>query len=322
MKIALTGATGHLGAALVRELLASGHAVRALVREDRRALEGLEIEAVEGDVTDPAPVAALCRGVDAVIHAAGRVSLEDHDDEVFRINLGGTRNVVEACLSAKVGRLVHVSSIHAFAQEPLDAPLDETRPLADPADRRLPPYDRSKAGADREVLRGIAAGLDAVVIHPSALVGPYDWKPSHFGQVVLRIAERRLPALIEGGFDWLDVRDAAAATVRAIGSGRRGERYLVAGRWAPVTEVAAIVANAAGVRPPRLVVPLWAAVAGLPFLAAWANLSGHRPVYTRAALQALRGPAVVRRDRAVRDLGLTWRPLEASLQDALAWFRR
>lgn len=323
MKVAVTGATGHLGAALVRELSAAGHAVRALVREDRRALDGLDVECCGGDVTDPGAVAALVRGTDAVIHAAARVSIADDDaEEVFRVNVGGTRNVVDACLAASTGRLVHVSSIHAFEQEPREAPLDESRPLVAPGDERYPPYDRSKGAADREVQRGAAAGLDTVVIHPTALVGPLDWKPSHFGQVVRRIVERRMPMLIDGGFDWLDVRDAARATVRAIEAGRRGERYLVAGRWASIREVAAIVAAAAGVRPPRWVAPFWSAAAGLPLIAAWANLSGQRPVYTRAALHALKTPREIRRDRAVRDLGLTWRPLEESFRDAVAWFRR
>ena len=127
---------------------------------------------------------------------------------------------------------------------------------------------------------------------------------------------------MEGGFDWLDVRDAATACVRAIEAGRAGERYLVSGRWATLTEVAGIVADAAGVRPPRFVAPRWAAVAGRPFLAFWANLAGQRPIYTRAALHALLSPKVVRSDRAARDLGFSVRPLETTLRDTVAWFRR
>ena len=323
MKLLVTGATGHLGGNIVRAGLASGHTIRALARDDRRALAGLEVEIVSGDVTDAAAMRRACEGVDGVIHAAARISIRyDDADEVFRTNVEGTRTVVEAAVGAKVKRLVHVSSIHAFRQEPRDAPIDETRPLVDPADLGYPPYDRSKAAADREVQNGSAAGLDAIVVHPSGIMGPEDWKPSHLGEVLLRLAHGRLPGLVRGGFDWVDARDVASVCLRLAERGAPSRRYLVSGRWASIGEIASKVAAITGRPAPRLVVPLSVAYAFLPCMAAWARLRGERPVHTRVALHALRGPREVRSDRARADLGFAPRPFERTIADTLLWFAR
>ena len=188
----VTGASGHIGGNLVRALLAEGRAVRCLVRKDRRALEGLDVETVEGDIFDPGSLRRLMKGAGTVFHLAGRISIAGAEGGlVEKTNVGGVQNIVEACLDAGVDRLVHVSSIHAFDTHPNDVMIDETRALALGPEHM--PYDRSKARGQTVVLEAAAKGLNAVVVNPGAVVGPFDFKVSRMGEVFLDIALSRLP---------------------------------------------------------------------------------------------------------------------------------
>jgi dihydroflavonol-4-reductase len=321
MRVTVTGASGHIGANLVRALLAAGHRVTVLRHSPSRSLEGLAVAEVEGDVRDPAAVARSVAGAEAVFHLAARVTIDgDRGDDLRAVNVGGTEHVARACLTGGVRRLVHFSSVHALAPEPFDRPLDESRPLADPA--RALPYDASKAAAEAVILEAVRAGLDAVVVSPTAVLGPHDWAPSALGGVVLDVARRRLPTLVDAGFDWVDVRDVAAGAVAALSRGRAGERYLLSGRWAPFAELALAVADAAGVPAPSFTSPLWLAAAAAPLATAWARLTGAPAHLTRASVETLRhSHRDVRHDKAARELGYAPRPLAETAADTVAWFR-
>jgi dihydroflavonol-4-reductase len=184
MKIAVTGATGHVGANLVRTLLDGGHTVRALIHDrNRNGLEGLAVEFVDGDLLDPASLVRAFDGAELVYHLAARISIVPGDDDVVHaVNADGTKHVVDACLTTGVRRLVHFSSIHALSPHPHDVAIDETRALTSGA---VPPYDRSKAAGERFVLDGLERGLDAIIINPTAILGPYDFGPSAMGRVLL-----------------------------------------------------------------------------------------------------------------------------------------
>jgi dihydroflavonol-4-reductase len=232
--IVVTGAAGHAGANLVRALVAKGRPVRALVHLDRQALEGLDIEVVKGDICDLDSLLGAFEGAEVVYHLAARIAISNEPWSLLEaVNVSGTRNVVEACLSCGVRRLVHFSSIHTMIDRAGDIPVDESNPLVE--SRHYPPYDRSKAAAEREVRRGIERGLDAIIISPTAIIGPHDYKPSHFGEALLRLANGRLPALVAGGFDWVDVRDVVQGAKRrrppapstfSPGTGGRCARWL------------------------------------------------------------------------------------------------
>ena len=179
--VVVTGATGHIGANLIRTLLAQGRPVRAMLHKDRRATEGLGVDIVEGDICDLNSLYKAFDGAEVVYHLAAHISLLMNDwSRLESVNIIGTRNVVEACLANGVRRLVHCSSIHAHVQQPLDVPMDESRPLVNSV--KHVPYDRSKAAGEREVQKGIEKGLNAVIVNPTGVVGPYDYKPSHFGE--------------------------------------------------------------------------------------------------------------------------------------------
>lgn len=318
MTVVVTGAAGHVGGTLVRALLDRGVAVRALIRQDRRALAGLDVESVAGDIRDPASLERAFAGAEIVYHAAGHISLLLTDwPRLKAINIAGTRNVVEACLRCDVRRLVYFSSIHALEQKPLHVPVDEARPLV--KSWRDPPYDRSKAAGEREVQKGIAQGLDAVILNPTAIIGPYDYKPSHLGEVLLALSRGRLPGLVAGGFDWVDVRDVAEGAIRAAERTPAGGKYLFAGHWASMRDLAALVEAISGVRAPRLVWPAALAYAGAPFSTLFAHLAGRRPLYTIVSLQALHSNRAVSHARATRDLDYHPRPLQETIADTLGW---
>ena len=214
MLTAVTDASGHIGANLVRALLKEGRPVRALVNTDRKALNNLNVETVQCDVCDPYSLYRAFAGADVVYHLATTIALSMNDwPAVEAVNVTGTRNVVDACLKCGVRRLVHFSSIHALLQEPLNSPVNELRPLVDSED--CPPYDRSKAAGEREVRQGIEQGLDAIILNPTGVIGPHDYKLSYFGEVLLAMAQGKLPALVEGGFDWVDARDVVQGALRA-----------------------------------------------------------------------------------------------------------
>jgi dihydroflavonol-4-reductase len=340
MITAVTGATGHVGGTLVRTLLERGHRVRALVRGDLRALEGLDAERVPGDLRDPASLERAFAGADVVVHSAAHISLLRTDARLVEaVNVAGTGAVIAACRAAGVDRLVHFSSIHALQQRPLGTPVDEDRPLVDerPNARRIPPYDRSKAAGERLAREAAGDGLEVVILNPTGMIGPYDFKPSLFGRVLLALARGRLPALIDGGFDWVDVRDVAASAATVAGTpaadrvpggagagrgvdGAGARRYLLPGRWASLAEVAGIVAAVTGIPAPRWAAPQWAARAGAPVATAAALAAGRQPLFTGVSLAALRGNRRVSGVRAAAELGHRPRGLADTVRETVSWF--
>ena len=303
----------------MRELIRRRRPCRALVHHNMRPIEGLPVERVSGDVMDPVSLERAFQGAEVVYHLAARISLiGGQDGLVHDTNVVGTRNVVAACLAAGVRRLVHFSSIHAFQQRPFDEPLDETR---EKSGDEAPAYDRSKALAEREVLAGVERGLDAVIVNPTGVLGPFDFEPSAMGQVLLDLHHRRLAGLVAGGFNWVDVRDVINGALAAEARGRTGQNYLLGGHWVSVVEVAETVRQVTGVAPPWFVSPMWLARVGAPFAVAFAKVRGTRPLFTSDSLAALRSNRAISFEKATRELGYSPRPFRETIQDSFAWFR-
>ena len=320
MTIVVTGACGHIGANLVRALIDSGRPVRFLVHVHDRGIDGLDTELVRGDVCDPESLYRAFRHAEVVYHLAGCISLSMKDwSKLEAINVIGARNVVEACLKTGVRRLVHFSSIHALQQEPLSVPVDELRPLKESPD--FPPYDRSKALGEIEVRRGIENGLDAVILNPTAVVGPHDYEPSYLGRAILDMARHKLPALVTGGYDWVDVRDVVSGAITAEKEGTCGACYILSGHWLSLRDIADMVREITGTPPPRLTAPLWLARLGVPVVSIMSRLSGKTPLYTSFSLKAVESNRHMSHEKAARELGYRPRPFRETLADALQWFR-
>lgn len=288
----VTGASGHVGANLIPALLNAGYDVRAVTAEPLDqplpSLAGLDIERVQADVRDPDSLRRAFAGGEIVHHLAAIISVRLRADPRLRaVNVAGVANVVDACRACDIRRLVHVSSIHALS-----------------TGRRVPPYDRSKAAGERIVTEASARGdIDAVVVRPTGVIGPRDYAPSRMGRVFLDLARRKLPALMAGGFNWVDVRDVADALVVASMQGQRGTAYTVSGYWWTLEELARQAGTVTGRMPPMVTVPHWVARASAPI----GGLVSER--FSPAAVRALRDHADVACDLALNDLGHWPRPM-------------
>jgi dihydroflavonol-4-reductase len=322
MVVVVTGASGHIGANLVRALLKEKRQVRVLVHNDRKGIEGLDVEEVQGDIKDPYTLYRAFAGADVVYHLAALTSWSSTDwTKLESVNVIGTRNVVEACLQCNVRRLIHFSSIGALTQEPLDTPIDESRPLADTED--CPPYNRSKAAGEREVRQGIELGLDSVILNPTGVIGPYDCRQSYFGELLLALARGRLPALIDSGFDWVDARDIASGAIRAETEAPTGAKYIISGNWASIRDLAHIIEDIAGTQAPRFTLPTWVGRTGAPVVTALNQISRNRINLNNIPIGIpFQINNNINRSRATRELGYQPRLFRNTLIDTFRWFQK
>ncbi len=318
----VTGATGFIGANVVRRLLGRGEDVRVLVRPGSNPanLEGLPVEKASGDLQDAGSVRRAVAGCARVYHVAADYRLWALDPrELYRTNVAGTVHVMEACLAEGVERVVYTSTVGTVGLSALPRPCDETTPLA--PGQLSGAYKRSKQEAERAVLALVERGLPAVIVNPSAPVGPWDQKPTPTGQLLVDFALGRLPAFVDTGLNVIHVRDVAEGHLLAADRGRVGERYILGNRNLTLAEILGTLADLTGRPAPRLRLPhafAWAAGAVSTKVSDWIT---HRP--PAIALDAVR---MARRrmffdaSRAVRELGLPQTPVEEAFEDALRWF--
>ena len=317
--IVVTGASGLVGANLARALLDAHQRVRVVVHRDSAAFQELNVEQVKADLRDPDSLNRAFSHADMVYHLAGLITVSASSwSQVEQINTLGTRNVVEACLKNKINRLVHFSSIEVLQQKPLNVPVDEDRQLVN--SNQTPPYARSKAAAEMEVQSGIQRGLDAILIRPTAIVGPYDFKPSLLGQAIIKLASGRMPFLVTGGFDWVDVRDVVSGAIRAAWKAPCGRSYLLSGHWHSIAEMAKMLSQLGARRATRIVLPRALAYPFAPAMEWVARWQRSEPVYTRVSLRTLNSNHVISHERATRELGYQPRPVMETLADTLDWF--
>lgn len=320
MIVAVTGASGHVGANLVRALVARGDTVRVLVHDGTTSIDGLPLERVPGDVLDSASLHRLVDGAERVFHLAAKISLDPAERPLLeKINIEGPRNMIAACKAARVKRLVHFSSIHAFSANPREEMIDEDRPLA--SGPGLLPYDATKAAGERVVRNAIEEGFDAVIVNPTGILGPIDYGPSHMGEVLQDLYHGRLPGGVDAGFNWVDVRDVVSGALEASERAPRGARYLLAGHWHSFRELLQMLTAATGKRRRWLVTPMWLAKASAPFAVGFAKLAGKRPLFTPASLSVLEKHQRVSFDKAQRELGYCPRPIAETIRDTFDWLR-
>ena len=319
----LTGATGFVGAAVLRRLLEAGHGVRALVRKDSRRdnLAGLEVECVEGDLTDAASVGRAMAGIDAVFHVAADYRLwARNPGEIRRNNLEGTRHVMEAALAAGVERVVYTSSVATLAPRADGSPAEETDGVAETA--AIGAYKQSKVAAEALVRRMVAEqGLPAVIVNPSTPIGPRDIKPTPTGRIIVEAASGRMPGYVDTALNLVHVDDVAAGHLAAFERGRPGELYILGGEDVPLARMLAEIARIAGRRPPRLSIPRRAVYPIAFFAEAAARITGREPFVTLDGLRMAKHRMVFSSAKAERELGYRHRPWREALRDALAWFR-
>lgn len=319
MTVVVTGASGFLGGALVREILESGQEVRAVDLTRGPTLEGLDVEFVEADVLDREAMRRAVAGAETVYHLVALISITgDRHGLVRTINVDGVRSVAEAALEAGVKRMVHCSSVHAFDLALGSQAITENSPKSTAPG--LPAYDRSKAAGEEELRKVIDRGLDAVIVNPTGVIGPWDHAPSRMGQVFVALFNGTLPVMVDGGFDWVDSRDVARSALRAASSGRRGHNYLLPGHYRTIADLAAIAERVSGARSPKTKVPMRMAQAWSPIGDLLARRKGSALTITSEALHALKHCPPISGDKAAEELGHDPLPIEDTITDIYRWF--
>jgi dihydroflavonol-4-reductase len=318
----LSGATGFVGSAVARALLREGWQVKALVRQnsDRRNLQGLQIETVAGDLNDRSSLDHAVAGCEALFHVAADYRLgASRPEELYRTNVEGTRNVLNASRSAGVGRVVYTSSVATIGIPADGSPGREETPVA-LADM-IGHYKRSKFLAEQVARDAARAGASVVIVNPSTPIGPGDVKPTPTGQMVLDAAAGRMPAYLDTGLNVVHVDDVAAGHLLAFHRGRDGERYILGGDDMTLREILVEIARIAGRSPPRIRLPN-AAVLPLAYAAeAMAWLTGRTTRITVEAVRMARKRMFFSSDKAVRELGYRWRARTKAFEDAVLWLR-
>ena len=321
MKIALTGATGHLGSAILQQAGKRNISVKALARNIHTpSLRDMPVEIIKGNLLDPGSLRNLMQDCDILIHSAAMISVNgDPKGLVHQTNVEGTRLVIEAALQAGIKRCVHISSIHAYQQLPSSEVLDEQR---NPVDENAFAYDRSKLAGQQIALSANNRGMEVIVVNPTSLIGPYDLKPSLMGQVLIDLYNGRLPFVFNGGFDFCDCRDVANAILNATTMGKPGEAYLLSGKWFSLEQLVKLLSKVSSKKMRVMALPRFVAKAGLPFVKLLGALQGKEPLYTNEALEALfNGNRYISSDKARKALNYTTRPLEETLHDTIEWFK-
>jgi dihydroflavonol-4-reductase len=320
--VIVTGATGHIGNVLVRELTAKGITVRALVLPNERpvSISQLPIEMVRGDVTDYASLQKAFDGVTCVYHLAGIVTIGSGKRKILqKVNVEGTGNVIRACFEKGVKRLVYTSSIHAFPELPHGQILVETKDFDERKVRG--DYAKSKALATKMVLDAAQNGLDTVILHPTGVIGPYEYQLSNMGQLMVDFMKRRLFAYIDGTYDFVDVRDVVQGIISASEKGRPGENYILSGEQITVKRLLEHLENATGLKAPRIKIPIWFAKATAPLSELYYMVLQQQPLYTSYSIETLYSNSLASHNKAENELGYKTRPIQEAIFDTVSWLK-
>ncbi len=319
MKIAVTGASGHVGTNLCEMLIQQGHQLKALVYQDLKGLENLPIEFIRGDVTREEDLVTLCRNCEIVIHLAAYISLRKKDPNCGRINADGCVNLINAAKKTGIRKIIHFSSIHAYNQEPFNETLDETRSLCLNSSIS---YNQSKARGQKLMMESSTRDLEIIILNPTAIIGPVDYTPSHFGHALLRFYRGQNPGLIPGGYNWVDVRDVCLATINAIEYGTGGASYLISGSWQSLKTVVNDIWKLGGHAPPRLELPIFLAQIGMPILNFHSYISKKPPLFTYVALDTIKNShRNISNEKARQVLKYNPRSFDVTLYDTIKWFQ-
>jgi dihydroflavonol-4-reductase len=316
----MTGGTGFIGANLVRLLLSQGYAVSALVRPTSSLtnLRDLDVEIVKGDLNDP-DLSQKMSGCQVLFHVAAHYSLWQADrDALYRSNVLGTRNVLAAARQAGIDRTVYTSSVAAIGVGELGTTVDETH--QSPLDKLVGHYKKSKFLAEQEAKQAVEAGQDIVIVNPSTPIGPWDVKPTPTGDIILRFLRRQMPAYLNTGLNFIDVRDVARGHLLALERGKTGDRYILGNQNLTLKALLDRLSDITNLSAPQQTVPAW-----LPLGLAWFDERvlaplGKPPSIPLDGVRMSLQPMYYNALKAVQELGLPQTPIEIALTDAVNWF--
>ncbi len=317
----VTGGTGFVGTHVVRALLARGRSVRCLARRGGRRdnLAGLDVEVVEGDLTDSASLSRAAKGASTLYHVAADYRLwTRHRDDLHRSNVEGTENVLRAAADAGVEKVVYTSSVAALGLVD-GGSADETTPVV--RDRIIGEYKKSKYDAERVADAWAGKGLAVVIVNPSTPIGERDIKPTPTGQMIVDFLNRKMPAYVDTGLNLVDVRDVAEGHLLAAEKGKVGERYILGNRNMTLKEILDALSALTGIPSPTVKLPHWIPFAAAAIDTAFARVSWRAPHVSLDSVRMSTHRMYFDASKAVRELGLPQTPVEDALGRAVSWFR-
>ncbi len=320
----ITGAAGHLGRTIVKKLLESGKKVRVLVLPGEKHIPEGVSETFFGDVCDIKSIepAFMYNENESliVIHCAGIVSIASkYNQKVYDVNVIGTKNVVNLCEMYKVFKLVHVSSVHAIPEKTNGEIIGETSNFN--PDDVVGLYAKTKSEATAYVLASAGRGLNASVVHPSGIVGPFDYGRGHLTTLIIDYYKRRLTAGINGGYDFVDVRDVADGIISACEKGRKGECYILSNKFFTVREILFMLHKITGKKEIKTFLPLWFAKFTAPLAELYYKIIRQTPLYTAYSIYTLNTNAQFSHEKATKELGYTTRDMYETLTDTIKWLK-
>jgi len=322
MKTLITGANGFIGSAVMRCLLEAGHDIRVMVRpgSERRNLEGLSVEIIEGDLQDKASLEQAVKDCNAVFHVAADYRLWIPDpDNMYRTNVTGTRDLMLASAQAGVEKIVYTSSVAVLGLNKDGSPANEETPMTD--DNIIGHYKRSKYLAEKEVIRLVKENqLPAVIVNPSTPLGPRDIKPTPTGGIVVDTLNNRMPAYVDTGLNIAHVDDVARGHLLAFEKGKIGERYILGGENLSLQAILGIICDLSDKIPPRIKLPHNLILPIAWCMERWADISKKEPRVTVDEIRMSRKHMYFSSDKAVKELGYQFRPAKEAINDAIEWF--
>jgi len=314
----VTGASGFLGWHVARALLERSHSVRALCRPASQIRE-LDVERVTGDLRDPESLARAVKGCQLVFHVAADYRLWSKDpQELYRSNVDGTRNLLDAAERAGVERIIYTSTVGCIGM-PKGRNGDEDAPVT--IEDMAGHYKRSKWLAEQIALERSRAGAPVVIVNPTAPIGDHDWKPTPTGKIIVDFLRGKLPAFVDTGLNLVDVQDTAMGHLQAAEKGRAGERYILGCENLTLEQILSRLSRMAGKPAPKIKLPYAVAYATGVVTTAWANISGHAPIAPLEGVRMARKKMFVSHAKATRELGFSPGPVDAALARAIEWFR-
>lgn len=322
MKIAITGISGHIGNNIARALNKNGYTqINALVQNrESKSIEGIKANYILGDLFDGTSLDQISKDADVMIHLAAKISIGSSDiDLVYKTNIVGVKNVIEACKKNGIKKIIHFSSIHAHIASGPDIAIDEDTAYISSEDV---PYDFSKSTGENLMLNARKEGIDVTIINPTAVIGPNDFKPSFSGKMMIDIYNGNMPSVVSGGFDWVDVRDIAEAVVTILEKNVFNQKFIMSGHYADLKDLANKICHVKGEKYKGMSSPIFLAKMGLPFISMFAKITGKPALYTSESLKAIEeGSLNNEHKNASKLLDYKPRPLDVTVNDTMLWFK-
>ncbi|MEG1957370.1 MAG: NAD-dependent epimerase/dehydratase family protein [Lachnospiraceae bacterium] len=321
----VTGAAGHLGGVLVRKLISQKEKVRILVLPGEQNLPKGNVEVCYGDVRKKESLSSFFNGSEekevTVIHCAGIVSIASkYQQNVYDVNVIGTKNIVDLCMQHHVKKLIYVSSVHAIPEKPSGETIRE---VAEFNPRQVVGlYAKTKSVATAYVLKATQKGLDASVVHPSGITGPYDPGKGHITTLVMDYYKRRLLAAVNGGYDFVDVRDVVEGIIACCKKGKKGACYILSNQYYPVADLLYQLHEITGKKEIKVILPLWFVKWTAPLAEQYYKLRKQSPLFTTYSIFTLNTNAVFSHEKATRELGYQTRDMKQTLADTVHWLEK